>query len=408
MALFGCDTFVVLPNLCASSDIIFGKNSDRPNGEVQEVVFFPSQTHKPSEKLQCTYIEIDQVPSTHAVFLSKPAWMWGAEMGANNCGVVIGNEAVWTVVDDDNDTERLLGMDLLRLGLERASTSNEAVSVITTLLEKHGQGGPCSDSDAGLLYHNSFLIADQKESWVLETAGKLWAAERVTNGFRNISNCLSIGTNITKQSSQLLNYVKEQNLWKGEREINFKEAFSAGGCPREEAGRKLLYDLTADGKFDVKRMFQILRDKPSTICRPASDPFHTSASWVSVLNSKLPCHWVTATPDPSVSVFKPFTFSTSPIIPSEIVSPLYGKDPAKTKPRFQFKVDRRHALYKLHNRAMSNPSVSKKQKDFELKLLEETSQILKCVEERKGDTKTCNELFKNAVESEITMYSSLL
>lgn len=65
--------------------------------------------------LQCTYIEIDQVPSTYAVVLSKPAWMWGAEIGANEKGVCIGNEAVWTKLNGEDDlVERLLGMDLLR------------------------------------------------------------------------------------------------------------------------------------------------------------------------------------------------------------------------------------------------------------------------------------------------------
>ena len=65
--------------------------------------------------LQCTYIEIDQASKTLAVILSKPAWMWGAEMGANEAGVCIGNEAVWTQLNGEDDfTERLLGMDLVR------------------------------------------------------------------------------------------------------------------------------------------------------------------------------------------------------------------------------------------------------------------------------------------------------
>lgn len=34
-----CDTFVVLPSLTKNGDVIFGKNSDRPQNEVQEVVF---------------------------------------------------------------------------------------------------------------------------------------------------------------------------------------------------------------------------------------------------------------------------------------------------------------------------------------------------------------------------------
>lgn len=65
--------------------------------------------------MQCTYIAIPQVEKTRQVVLSKPAWMWGAEMGSNDCGVCIGNEAVWTKAEGDDDkVEKLLGMDLVR------------------------------------------------------------------------------------------------------------------------------------------------------------------------------------------------------------------------------------------------------------------------------------------------------
>ncbi|GIY15140.1 hypothetical protein CDAR_562022 [Caerostris darwini] len=175
-----CDTFVALPPATGLDCVVFGKNSDRPKGEVQEVVYFPSENHPAGSKVQCTYIAIDQVEHTHAVILSKPAWMWGAEMGANDANVCIGNEAVFTKLCGESDLEeRLLGMDLVRLGLERASTAREAVDVITSLLEEHGQGGPCSDIKPDFTYHNSFLIADRKEAWVVETAGRLWAAEQV-------------------------------------------------------------------------------------------------------------------------------------------------------------------------------------------------------------------------------------
>ena len=62
------------------------------------------------------------------------------------------------------------------------------------LLEAHGQGGGCEESDKSWTYENGFLFADRREAYVLETAGvKHWALERVPPGKpRNISNGLSI------------------------------------------------------------------------------------------------------------------------------------------------------------------------------------------------------------------------
>ncbi|CAG2173170.1 unnamed protein product, partial [Oppiella nova] len=108
-----CDTFVVLPPMTAHKLTIFGKNSDRPNGEVQEIVYYPRNTYESGSKTECTYISIESTPQTYAVMLSKPSWMWGSEMGSNEFGLCVGNEAVWTQLNGPNDEEeRLLGMDL--------------------------------------------------------------------------------------------------------------------------------------------------------------------------------------------------------------------------------------------------------------------------------------------------------
>ncbi len=71
----------------------------------------PAADHADGERVRCTWIDIPQVARTHAVLLSRPWWMWGAEMGANEHGVVIGNEAVFT--DQPDGEPALLGMDLL-------------------------------------------------------------------------------------------------------------------------------------------------------------------------------------------------------------------------------------------------------------------------------------------------------
>lgn len=45
--------------------------------------------------------------------ISRPAWLWGAEMGANEHGVCIANEAI-NAREPAAETEALLGMDLVR------------------------------------------------------------------------------------------------------------------------------------------------------------------------------------------------------------------------------------------------------------------------------------------------------
>jgi secernin len=159
-----CDTFAKV----LDDGVLFAKNSDRDANESQILEWHPAVTHEPNARLTCTWIEIPQAASTMPVLISRPWWMWGAEMGANAAGVVIGNEAVFT--RDHESEPGLLGMDLLRLALERASTAEEATQVIVEHLERYGQGGSCSVERPAFSYDNSFLIADPSMVIVLETA----------------------------------------------------------------------------------------------------------------------------------------------------------------------------------------------------------------------------------------------
>ena len=180
-----CDTFIALPLATKDGTVIFAKNSDRPAGERQSIRVYPRTPHATGTVLQCTYIEIPEVERTNTVLLSQIDWMWGAEMGANECGVVIGNQAVWTKLPPGPPA--LLGMDLVRLGRERGATARGALKVMVSLLEEFGQGGPCAENNPGFAYDNSFLIADAHEAWVLETASRIWVAERVSQDVKNIS-----------------------------------------------------------------------------------------------------------------------------------------------------------------------------------------------------------------------------
>eukprot|EP00536_Pseudo-nitzschia_multiseries_P010947 jgi/Psemu1/204607/e_gw1.353.45.1 len=320
----GCDTFVAYPPTTAMGRVVFGKNSDRPSGEAQPLRRYPASDHEAGSTVQCTYISIPQAPKTHAILLSQIGWMWGCEHGANEHGVVIGNEAVWTRVPEelDENTGRpkalLLGMDLVRLGLERGKTSREALDVITRLLEEHGQGGPCAEDDPSFTYHNSFLIADVTEAYVLETAGRHWVAQKWTAGGRNISNGLTIRTEFDLSSRGIREYARETGLWSDgnngtKSNFDFAAIFSEGGAAglvdnndedsRQGCGRAMLEMHSNSEKFGRDEMIAILRDHKSGICMHGS-AFETTASMVSELytNKSYNKHWTTG-PHPCSSKF---------------------------------------------------------------------------------------------------------
>ena len=292
-----CDTFVALPDVTLDGELIFGKNSDRPSGEVQDVVAFPAKTRPAGDTVQCTYLQIPQARQTFAVILSKPRWMWGAEMGANEHGVVIGNEAVWTT--EPCAETGLLGMDLVRLGLERAGTAAEALQLIVDLMEEYGQGGNCAEH-FNFSYHNSYLIADKDEAWVLETAGRYWVAEKITSGTRSISNSLSIHGKGDLRHPELDRVLDVATHAANEQEFDFARLFSGSDegvlSPLSREGRVRQLCWQNEGKFTVETAKAILRDHVAGVC--CHGDFETRGSQVSALSRGRNEHWFIEGPFP--------------------------------------------------------------------------------------------------------------
>jgi len=321
-----CDTMVALKNVTANGVTLFAKNSDREPNEAQALVYFPRSVHPEGSTVQCTYIEIPQVRETNAVFLSQPFWIWGAEMGANDHGVVIGNEAVFTKVPYGKEPG-LIGMDFLRLALERAATAEQAMHVIIELLEEYGQSGNCGHTHP-LYYHNSFLLADPDDAWVLETAGKHWAAEKVRT-VRSISNIITIGSEWDLASKDLVSYARERGWVKKGEAFHFGQCYSdliyshfAAGRPRWQRSCSLLG--SGSSPLTVQDMMAALRDHGensggsftpvkgltgASVCMHAGfGPIRvsqTAGSWISELHPENQLHWVTGTSTPCTATFKP-------------------------------------------------------------------------------------------------------
>jgi len=190
-----CDT------LCGpgAAGMIFAKNSDRPIGEVQLAVPFGRRATAGCT-LRTQYLSIGDT-GAHAALLSCPTWLWGAEHGVNEHGVAIGNERVSTVHRAREAKPALIGMDLVRLGLERARSAAAAAEIMTDLLEVHGQGG-IADAIHEEAYDSSFLIADATEAYVLETSGTSFVVAPFPSGTA-ISNRLSLGTAWVRSSDDV-------------------------------------------------------------------------------------------------------------------------------------------------------------------------------------------------------------
>lgn len=288
-----CDTIVVVQ----PGSVLFAKNSDRDPNEAQFLDWQPRASHPSGSKVRCTWIEIGQVRETCAVLLSRPFWMWGAEMGANEHGVIIGNGAVFT--NQPYAKSGLTGMDLVRLALERAASASDAVAVITNLLEQHGQGGGCSHEHRDFTHHSSFVVADVSGAYVLETAGKLWTVEKVQNGARSISNRLTIEPFARRYSAHLRTAVSSSRV---RQRLTQRRAEAVAGV-----GDLMAILASHDDGLDIPR-YSIINGEMPGPCMHAGGlavNSQTTASWVTELRPDGAAHWVTATAAPCTSLFKP-------------------------------------------------------------------------------------------------------
>ena len=329
-----CDSILAVKSNTADGVAVFAKNSDRPPNEGQFLKYIPARHHE-NTAVKCTYIEIPQVKHTNAVLLSKPYWIWGAEMGVNDHNVVIGNEAVFPKEPFQKNT-RLIGMDLVRLGLERGNTAREAMDVIRQLLDQFGQGGSCIVGDE--YYYSSFLIADPDDAWVLETAGNRYAVKHVTES-DSISNYLTIETDFDPDlsSPDLIAYAVQKGWAPSAKDFSFGKAYNdllytTLGRGRNRRAVTMGAMQALKSKLTVQDMIKILRKhepdggkgdnwQPQNgfafsmdVCMHGGFGIirdgNTAGSLVVHLDKAHPTIFVTGTASPCTSVFKPVWMDT--------------------------------------------------------------------------------------------------
>ncbi len=291
-----CDTFFAAQGTVR----VFAKNSDRDPNEPQYLERYGKQKYPAGSELACTYIKIPQAPETAAIFISRPFWMWGAEMGVNEYGVAIGNEAIFT--KKSVQRKGLTGMDLVRLGLERSHSAEEAVEIITQLIKKYGQGGNCG-FNTHFFYHNSFIIADKVSSYIVECVDDLVVSHK------SEQNCAAISNELT-----LLELKKK-----------YSDPLKSRVAQAKKRRNLILQNLIQKPLNSVQDVFSILRHH-------GTENGHIKYSWLNgamsapcmhagglLVNSQTTSSfvydfhqdrlWVTGTSTPCLSLFKPIDFN---------------------------------------------------------------------------------------------------
>ena len=182
--------FYVGGDLTAEGHPLIGGFGHEPSSHWVEVV--PEQNHAPGSTvtvgateeadLPGELTEIPQVERTHRYVTSNYSEFAGFPAPLTNGGLNDQNVAARDVWSDsreelvDRTPEGQTGpqySDLSRIAMERASSAEEAVTILGDLIDEHGfttYGG------------NSHMFADENEGWIfIEFAGGegLWAAERL-------------------------------------------------------------------------------------------------------------------------------------------------------------------------------------------------------------------------------------
>ena len=166
-----CTNFIVGKKASVDGSVMCTYNAD-DYGMFQGLCHYPAGTHAKGEKLKIYdwdtkvyHGEIDQAPVTYNV------------IGNINEFQVTIAETTYGGREEMIDTTGILDYgSLIYVTLQRAKTAREAISVMTSLVEKYGY---CSSGE-------TFSICDPNEAWIMEmmgtgpgSKGVVWVAMRI-------------------------------------------------------------------------------------------------------------------------------------------------------------------------------------------------------------------------------------
>jgi secernin len=317
----GSDMVVAVARATAEGRTLFGHNSNRPAREGYALARIEGRAFALGETVSTGRAVVPQVRRTNTVLAGRQAGRWGYCHGVNEHGVAAGITAIATRLSGTG----LSGPDLVRLGLERASSARQALDVITDLVARHGQQ---ADDTPGA--DSSFLVADGSEAFAVETSGQFWA-EQAIGRCRAASDICHLRQDWNRICPGLADCAIKQGWWLADgSKLDFARSVGVEGQDNAASLRRwaratLLLEQHS-GQLDVPCLRGLLRDHSTgkhCICRHAGGPDEvgTSASLVvsAGLAGSLPVAWCAFGP-PCLTVYLPL------LLPGDLPTALQGEE----------------------------------------------------------------------------------
>jgi hypothetical protein len=269
----------------------------------------PGRTFAPGETIQAGGRLLPQVRRTWTVLAGRRPAQWGYEHGFNEYGVSVGLTTIRTKRTEGPPT--LTGPDLVRLGLERATSARQAVDVVTDLVSRHGQGAAEAELDP------AFLITDGREAFVVEMFGAHWAVQHVGE-VRAVSDVCHLRQDWDHLSPGLADLAIAQGWWPADgSKLDFAGVAAPEGGDNAASlrrwGRATLLLEQENGQIQLPVLRRILSDHAegfadragtSTLCQHAET--RTAASLITQAGpaDALPVAWYSFGP-PCANVYFP-------------------------------------------------------------------------------------------------------
>ena len=235
MGASACTNFIVGKGASTDGSVICTYNAD-DYGMFQNLCHYPAAKHAPGEMRRIVdwdtnayHGEIPEAPETYNVIGN-----------INEYQVTIG-ETTYGGREEMVDPEGILDYgSLIYVTLQRSKTAREAISVMTTLVEKYGY---CSEGE-------TFTICDPNEAWIMEMMGcaadrkvsperTVWVALRVPDdmicGHANQSRITTFmpakkqkkGQETVLWSKNVVSYAKKMGWYSGkDRDFSYNAAYA--------------------------------------------------------------------------------------------------------------------------------------------------------------------------------------